>query len=81
MERYCPHCNSPMDPGFLEDQGQSTGSLRWIPEKMEKGVFGGTRLFGKRRHDVHAYRCTKCGRLDLFVEPVPPQRPQDTVID
>ena len=81
MKRWCPHCNGQLYPGFLEDQGQTTGSLRWIPGPLQKGLFGGTKLFGKKRTDVHAYRCTQCGRLELFVLPVPEQAPQDRITD
>lgn len=81
MDRRCPHCNGQLSPGFIEDQGQSTGSLRWIQGSLQKGLMGGAKLFGKERSDVHAYRCGRCGRLELFVLPVPKQSPQDIVTD
>lgn len=79
MNRRCPHCNGQLQPGFLEDQGQSTGFLRWIPGELDKGLFGYAKRFMKDRSDVHAYRCVRCGRLELFVLPVPDQTPQDLV--
>lgn len=57
------------------------GSARWVQGPLEKGIMGGAKLMGKKRSDVHAYRCDRCGRLELFVLPVPKQSPQDIVND
>ena len=66
--RTCIHCEGNLEPGFIEDAGESSrGNLRWIPGPLEKGVLGGAKRFGKLRVDVHAYRCVSCGRLELVV--------------
>lgn len=67
--RRCPGCFAEqMEAGFLEDAGEhSRGHLRWIPGPLEKGLMGGARRLGKVRHDIHAWRCSSCGRLDLVV--------------
>jgi hypothetical protein len=72
-ERTCSLCDSGLRLGFLEDKGErgaigASRVLSWIDGQAEKGVFGGAKVLGKRRHDVKAYRCDQCGHLDLFVD-------------
>ncbi len=55
------------EEGFVEDSGQGArGRARWVEGPLEIGLLGGTALFGKRRRDVVARRCTVCGHLELF---------------
>lgn len=73
-ESALPACSScgaeDLDPGFLEDRGEgSRGYLRWIPGALERGIFGGARVMGKERVPIHAWRCRRCGHLDLFAKP------------
>jgi hypothetical protein len=64
----CTRCHGKLEEGFIEDDGQaSRGRARWIPGPLEVGPLGGTRLLGKERYDITAYRCNACGHLDLFV--------------
>jgi hypothetical protein len=69
-EKSCSSCgHEELEPGFL-DAGDHPGHGRWIAGELRTGVFGGAKVFGKARLDVHAYRCTRCSHLDLFaVEP------------
>ncbi len=50
----------------MTDTGAHPGYGRWIPGPLETGIFGGARVMGKERWDVHAYRCRNCSHLDLF---------------
>jgi hypothetical protein len=71
-DRECTHCGGQdLETGFLEDAGgnDSRGYLRWIPGRLETGIFGGARRLGKVRVRVDAYRCTACSHLELFVDP------------
>jgi hypothetical protein len=64
----CTRCEGALHPGFIEDTGESSrGRARWIPGPLELGAFGGTKRWGKERYDIEAYRCERCGRLELFV--------------
>jgi hypothetical protein len=64
----CVRCDGELEPGFIEDTGQSSrGRARWIQGEIETGALGGTRVFGKDRFDIRAFRCRSCGRLELFV--------------
>lgn len=59
-----------LEPGFLEDRGEgSAGFLRWVEGAPERGIFGGARRLGRPRRVVDAFRCTRCGHLELFTRP------------
>jgi hypothetical protein len=65
----CLRCGGALEEGFIEDSGQSSrGRARWIAGAIEHGLLGGTKVMGKERRDITAYRCTQCGRLDLEVQ-------------
>ena len=65
--RKCSRCDGRLREGFLEDRGETASALRWIEGPLEKGIFGGAKVMFKDRYDVSAFRCEKCGHLDLFV--------------
>ena len=68
-KQTCSRCGGQLSPGFIEDTGQaSSGRARWIPGPLELGLLGGTKKWGKDRYDIDAYRCERCGRLELFVD-------------
>lgn len=64
----CGQCGgTALDPGFVEDSGDhSRGYARWIPGALETGFFGNAKRMGKQRWKIVAYRCSKCGHLELF---------------
>ncbi|MET9862268.1 hypothetical protein ABZY93_23750 [Streptomyces smyrnaeus] len=64
----CTHCGAVgLEPGFVEDAGQnSRGYARWIAGPLERGIFGGAKRMGRPRRQIEAYRCHKCGHLELF---------------
>ncbi|TQS41125.1 hypothetical protein FL583_31550 [Cryptosporangium phraense] len=56
-----------MEEGFVEDSGEySQGFSRWIPGPLERGIFGGARRMGKPRRAIRAFRCQRCGHLELY---------------
>ena len=67
-QRQCPSCGGEtFDPGFLEDAGESSGGYgRWIAGRLERGIFGGAKRFGKQRFAIEADRCAGCGHLMLY---------------
>lgn len=67
-EVKCTYCGGiDMAPGFVEDLGQgSKGYTRWIEGPLKRGVFGGARRLGKARWRIEAWRCRKCGHLEMF---------------
>ncbi|MBW5252743.1 hypothetical protein P8A21_38755 [Streptomyces poriferorum] len=69
MNNYtCTHCGTVgLMEGFIEDAGEhSRGYARWIEGALERGVFGGAKRMGRPRRQIEAFRCPKCGHLELF---------------
>lgn len=69
MDDYvCTHCgNVGLSEGFIEDAGEhSRGYARWIEGALERGAFGGAKRRGRLRRQIEAFRCPKCGHLELF---------------
>jgi hypothetical protein len=64
----CTQCGSEgSEPGFIEDAGEhSRGYARWIAGPLERGIFGGAKRMGRQRWQIDAWRCRKCGHLELF---------------
>jgi hypothetical protein len=64
----CSSCgHEELEPGFMADAGEgSRGYGRWVRGKLETGIFGGAKLSGREQYEVRAYRCPRCGHLDLF---------------
>ena len=69
----CLRCGSEMALGFLKDgQHGNVDVARWIEGEVRRGFFGGVKMPPHRDQlPVQAYRCRKCGWLDLFAEPAP----------
>ncbi|MGW1737244.1 hypothetical protein ACWCPQ_00380 [Nocardia sp. NPDC001965] len=70
-EARCTYCaGTALEPGFLEDRGEgSAGFLLWVEGALERGMFGGAKRFGRPRRVIDAFRCTRCGHLELFTRP------------
>jgi hypothetical protein len=66
-DRKCLRCDGLLETGFIEDVGKAIGRARWIAGPIKFGPLGGTKVFGKERLDIVAYRCQVCGRLELVV--------------
>ena len=65
-EKRCTHCGAQeLEPGFIDDP-RGSGDTRWVAGAIERGPFGGARRMGRRRLQIDAYRCTRCGHLELF---------------
>ncbi|MDJ0383594.1 hypothetical protein [Streptomyces sp. G-G2] len=64
----CTQCETVgLEQGFVEDSGEgSRGYARWISGALERGVFGGAKRLGRPRWQIDAFRCPKCGHLELF---------------
>ena len=65
----CTQCSwEDLRQGFLEDRGEgSGGDVRFVDGPLSRGPFGGAQRFGRSRRAVHAYHCTRCGHVELFV--------------
>jgi predicted nucleic-acid-binding Zn-ribbon protein len=65
----CPKCGGDMEEGFIRDHGLNRNDVAgWIAGKPEQGVLGGTRVLGKKIHEVRTFCCQKCGYLESYVD-------------
>ena len=59
-----------MEPGSVVDEGHGHFELlRWTGAVLTRAWYGGVRVRRKQLLPVQAYRCPKCGRLELYVAP------------
>jgi phage FluMu protein Com len=67
----CSQCGTvDLEPGFVTDSGQGArGYTQWIAGLLETGTLGFARIRGRRRETVSAFRCPRCGHLELFASP------------
>jgi hypothetical protein len=55
-----------MERGFLLDRKRNTARPgEWIEGEPERSFWSGLKLRGRKRLQVVAHRCPRCGRLDL----------------
>jgi len=68
QNRYCPRCDGKMWEGFLLDRGDHDYQrvAEWIEGTPEDSFWSGTKIKGRARHRVQAYRCEKCGYLESY---------------
>lgn len=71
MNAKCTGCGfTTMTEGFLDDSGQnSRGYTRWISGALSKGMFGGAKQRGREKLAISAFRCDRCGHLDMYAKP------------
>jgi predicted RNA-binding Zn-ribbon protein involved in translation (DUF1610 family) len=66
----CARCGRRMEPGFVPD-ASAAGAVQphWIPGAPVWSRWSGLKLKGRPRLPVVAFRCPKCGRLELVARP------------
>ena len=65
----CAKCDGPMSLGFMldfTDGNVHRDQALWVEGHRERAVWVGTRLKDKDVRAVNAYRCQKCGFLELY---------------
>ncbi|RVX43953.1 hypothetical protein EDD27_6666 [Nonomuraea polychroma] len=64
---HCTHCGEEgLEAGFMDSGESAKGFARWVEGALERGVFGGAKLMGRRKWEIEAYRCHYCNHLELF---------------
>jgi len=66
-ELTCPKCDGELELGFVVDP--SIGMVKpglWVEGTAELNLMRGTTLTGKRSYGIDAYRCVRCGYLELY---------------
>lgn len=70
--QVCPKCAGAMAVGYLLDKGHQNvvNHAAWVdgtPEVIRfLGMFAGYRTKGRRLLKIDAFRCVKCGYLELY---------------
>ena len=71
LSSTCARCGGPMSEGFLLDQTQAYTVTRWVEGAPVKSLWTGIKLKGKRVLPVLAFRCERCGAVDLRAPSAP----------
>jgi predicted nucleic-acid-binding Zn-ribbon protein len=59
----CPKCDAAMREGFMLDD-LSVG--KWVDGPPEYGFLGVLKISGRDMHKMTAYRCPRCGYIELY---------------
>jgi hypothetical protein len=64
----CTYCGAiGLEPGFILDSGEgSRGFTRWVEGALERGTFGGAKVFRRPHWKVDVFRCPQCRHLEMF---------------
>jgi len=64
----CPACGVRMEEGFIADRGQGDRIKpdTWVEGKPEVTFWSGAKVKGRKRVEVTALRCPRCGRVELY---------------
>jgi len=68
-EKKCVLCNSQMEEGFILEfkwHMKETSASQWVQGEPEKTMIGQAAYTDRPRYHITAYRCEKCGHIDLF---------------
>ena len=63
----CPKCQGSMTEGVVIDQSESgRGVAKWVEGPVEKSIWVGLKLKGKKPIETRTYRCNRCGFLESY---------------
>ena len=67
----CPKCNGQMEQGFVIDFTHG-GRLvsHWAAGAPEKSFWAGTKLPSEKTIPIGTFRCTTCGFLESYAQPM-----------
>ena len=66
----CAKCQGRMEQGVIPDFGYGNVFVSsWQEGVPERNWFGILKWRGKAKHEITAYRCTKCGYLECYANP------------
>ncbi len=68
----CPRCSIGLQEGYLLDHEQHARTVtKWVEGPPEKSFWSGLSLKGRPRLAVVAYRCPRCGYVELNAPAAP----------
>ena len=63
----CPKCQGSMTEGVIVDQNESGRQIsKWLEGPVEKSMWVGLKLKGKKPIETKTYRCNRCGFLESY---------------
>ena len=67
VDSKCAKCGGAMEEGFVRDvlQGGCTPAT-WVEGQPEWSFWSGTKTSGKEQFRLQAFRCAKCGLVELY---------------
>lgn len=67
-EITCPNCGGRMMTGFIYDRGHYEYKQQqvWVEGEPEQSFWSGLKTSGREAHNVLAYRCKSCSRLEFY---------------
>jgi len=69
-EKKCALCDSKVEEGFILEfkwHMKETSASQWVQGEPEKTpVIGAAAYTDRPRYHISAYRCEKCGHIELF---------------
>ena len=66
-ERVCPKCRRAMELGFIVDQAYGeVAQPEWAEGPVQRSVWTGVKMKGRRRLAVQTFRRTGCGYLESY---------------
>ena len=64
--KICAKCSGTLARGYTpEARDMSYKVDQWVEGEPKRGLFG-FKMRGKRRFDMEAWRCEKCGFVELY---------------
>ncbi|MFH1515958.1 MAG: PF20097 family protein [bacterium] len=66
VQTRCSICGGTMQEGFFLDITHRQIPTRWVEGKPARTIMGFTAFSDRPNYFTTAYRCEKCGHLELF---------------
>jgi hypothetical protein len=68
----CAKCSGAMDEGFVVDAAYGAMAVAsWVEGAPRRSLWTGVKLSGRRRSQIAAWRCTRCGFVEHYAPAVP----------
>ena len=74
-DRRCPNCEGTMQVGFIPDATYGSNVVAgWYPGIPQKSFWQGTKVDREDMVALDAYRCQRCGFVELYaIKSAPPR--------
>ncbi len=71
MDDKCTKCGGRVEEGFMLDAMHGGYKAEeWVEGAPERSFWTGVKVSDRSRYKLRAFRCTKCGHLELYAPDV-----------